>query len=206
MAGDAQAGEFATSRTVPEQNGRVTKASARVSSDVLSARREKLETCYACRSFCANKTALWKHVRDEHGADRRLVCAMPGCGKRFSGPCTSVAHMVHHKETDDVRPLTCELCGRLSGNPGDFWRHMSREHRDAVAAVCSVCRLYTGDEPSSSVGHGSEAGRCSATATGTFSDRTRRDVGCAVCGDRYGNYHEMYWHRMTHGSSTTGHQ
>lgn len=102
------------------------------------------ELCETCNVYYANKMQLWKHVRYMHGADQRLICPKPGCGKRFSTLAMSVAHTAHHRVADE-RPLACELCGRLLSNLRTFERHMTKSHPGAMAAMCGVCHLYAGD-------------------------------------------------------------
>lgn len=166
------------------------------------------EVCETCFVYCANKTELWRHVYDEHGADRRLVCPKPGCGKRFFAVAMSAAHAAHHEQcvTDDVRPLTCELCGHLLQNLQIFRKHMAKMHPDAVGSVCGVCYLFKGDL-SSLVGHVRRRHGDIATVgtSGAVSAGHRRPlpikkvIRCDVCGKRFGNYSNMHKHRPVHG-------
>lgn len=181
------------------------------------------EVCENCYAYCADKAELWRHVRDEHGADRRLVCQKSGCGKRFSAVAMSAAHAAHHRDgrqraaaTDGDRPpLTCELCGRLMGNLTTFRKHMAKTHPGAAAALCGVCYLYTGDVPSLVEHvrrtHGA-TGKPAAAAAAAVAVRTttpdakkrrkpsRHVILCDVCGKQYGNYRNMYRHRAVHGT------
>lgn len=87
----------------PRNNGIRPRDVRRHFASVLNpALREKWETCYACHTYCTNKTALWKH-----GAGRRLVCAMFGC----SFPCRVRAWPARHTVK---RPTACELCAAVS--------------------------------------------------------------------------------------------
>ncbi|VVC43495.1 Zinc finger C2H2-type,Zinc finger, RING/FYVE/PHD-type [Cinara cedri] len=143
---------------VSEQNDSARKTSAYTKRTTETNRPRDLqvpgEVCETCYAYCANKAELWKHVRDKHGADRRLVCPMSGCGRQFLARAMSAAHMAHHRyavqfpNASDDRPLTCELCGLLLRNLSTFRKHMAKMHPDAAAAMCGVCYLYTGDVPS----------------------------------------------------------
>jgi len=157
------------------------------------------EVCELCYAYCAGgKTELWRHVRKEHGSDRRLTCSAPGCGRRFLARFMSAAHSAHHSNND--RPLTCELCGHLSLSLSTFEKHMVKTHPDTRAALCGICYLYKGDVPSLvhhvRRRHGNEIGQDAITAN---SDITRRCIRCNVCGKRYGNNRNMYTHRLVHG-------
>lgn len=159
------------------------------------------EVCETCYAYYANKEELWKHVRNEHSDDQRLVCPMSGCGKQFLSVAMSVAHTEHHKIVQRQMPLTCELCGRLLGNLSTFRKHMAKTHPDAVAAMCGVCYLYTGDVPSL-IDH---VRRRHGVASGTSNGKKRgkhikQVIRCDVCGKQYGNYRNMYKHRAVHGA------
>lgn len=159
------------------------------------------EVCELCYSYCAGgKAELWRHVREEHGADRSLTCPVPGCGRRFFARFMSAAHSAHHHSTSVDRPFTCELCGNLLQNCSTFERHMVKVHPDTRAAMCGVCHLYKGDVPSLvdhvRRRHGDEVGQDAVAGNG---DATRRHIRCDVCGKRYGNNRNMYVHRLVHG-------
>lgn len=164
------------------------------------------EVCEKCFAWCADKQALWRHVRDAHGDDPRLACPAAGCGRRFSSLSASAAHWSHHAVTRaaDRVTYTCELCGRLSANRLAFDKHVAREHPDARAALCGVCGVYAVDVRSLTehvhAEHGariwSEVVACNTAGRGP--ERTRRTIRCDVCGKRYGNNRMMRSHRQVH--------
>lgn len=155
------------------------------------------EVCEMCYVYCVDKMELWRHVRDEHGANEKLACPAPECGRRFFALAMSAAHSAHH--LSDVKPFTCELCGHLLRNRSTFEKHMAKMHPEARVALCGICQLYMGDVPSLvdhvQHRHGTEI-ELDVTCMG---DRTRRCIRCDVCGKRYGNNRNMYAHRRLHG-------
>lgn len=187
------------------------------------------EVCEKCYAYCAGgKTELWRHARDEHGADPNLSCHVPGCGRRFFAAAMCTDHFAHHLDGGDGQrssaddddggdrpPLTCELCGRLSANRSTFAKHVNAAHREAWAAMCGVCYSYEGDVQSL-IDHvqrrhvaemtAAETTTKTATKTATKVDkvqpkrlRSRRTIRCTVCGKRYGNNSTMRAHRRVHG-------
>ncbi|VVC29060.1 Zinc finger C2H2-type,Zinc finger, RING/FYVE/PHD-type [Cinara cedri] len=163
------------------------------------------EMCESCFDYCANKTELWKHVRDKHGDDQRLVCPKSGCGKRFPALAMSAAHAAHHGMMAGDRPWSCELCGHFMASLRAFWNHIVKKHPDAVAATCGVCFLYTGDVPSLIDHvrrvHGSTAnGIAAAGKPLCVEQKIMRGIRCDVCGRRFGNYRNMFNHRPVHGT------
>lgn len=155
------------------------------------------EVCETCYVYCADKMELWRHVRNEHGANEKLVCSAPSCGKRFFALAMSVTHTAHHLSVD--RPFTCELCGHLLRNRSTFDKHMAKVHPKARVALCGICQLYMGDV-SSLVDHVQYRHRAEIEQDVMCTDdRTRRCIRCDVCGKRYGNNRNMYAHRQVHG-------
>jgi len=161
---------------------------------------EVCETC--CAHFAGGKTELWRHARDEHGTVPDLRCPVPGCGRRFFAAAMCADHRAHHR-TDDDRPLTCQLCGRLFGNPMTYDRHVKVAHPEARAAMCGVCHTYEGDVPTLvdhvRRRHGSEIWPETAAAGASDPMASRQSIRCTVCGKRYGNNRNMYAHRRVHG-------
>jgi hypothetical protein len=185
------------------------------------------EVCETCYAHCAGgKTELWRHARDEHGADPDLSCHVPGCGRRFFAAAMCADHSAHHRDggyqrsddddDDDQHhhvagpsgrpPLTCELCGRLSVNRSAYYKHVSVAHPEARAAMCGVCHSYKGDVWSLidhvRSRHVLELDTAETTAVGNGSDTKRvrrRSIRCTVCGKQYGNNRNMLAHRRVHG-------
>lgn len=122
--------------------------------------------CETCFAYFTDDTDLWLHVRREHGKDRKLVCLVPGCGKRFLAREMKTQHLAHHRgvkfvqnTTDDIRrpvpivirPYTCELCGRLSANQKSLDKHTANKHPKARRYACGVCTLLVRDVPTLTV-------------------------------------------------------
>lgn len=179
---------------------------------------EVCETCYA--HFAAGKTELWRHARDEHGADPTLSCHVPGCGRRFFAAAMCADHRAHHcgggvqradhdiEGPNDRPPLTCELCGHLSDDRSKYDRHVKAAHPEAQAAMCGVCHSYEGDVWSliDHVQRRHALEICPETTTETTDSESdpkrphqRSIIRCTVCGKRYGNNRNMYAHRLVHG-------
>ncbi|CAI6348861.1 unnamed protein product [Macrosiphum euphorbiae] len=183
------------------------------------------EVCETCYTHCAaGKTELWRHARDEHGADPRLSCQVPGCGRHFFAAAICADHRAHHLNggggggqhadheiagPSDRPPLTCELCGHLSYNRSKYDRHVSAAHPEALAATCGVCHSYLGDV-SSLIDHVQSVHALEICPDLSATEKTldsgsdpklshRRSIRCPVCGKRYGNNRNMYAHRRVHG-------
>lgn len=188
------------------------------------------EVCEKCYAYCAGgKTELWRHARDEHGADPNLSCHVPGCGRRFFAAAMCTDHFAHHLDSGDGSgqrssadddggghddgdrpPLTCELCGRLSANRSTYAKHVNAAHPEAWAAMCGVCYSYEGDVRSL-IDHVQRRHVVEMTASETTTTTTkvgkfqpkrlrrRRTIRCTVCGKRYGNNSTMRAHRRVHG-------
>ncbi|XP_060836375.1 zinc finger protein 771-like [Rhopalosiphum padi] len=167
------------------------------------------EVCETCYTHCAGgKTELWRHARDEHGADPNLSCHVPGCGRRFFAAAMCADHRAHHHIAGPSGrpPLTCELCGRLSVNRSAYYKHVNAAHPEARAAMCGVCHSYEGDVWSL-IDHVRRrhvlelvTAETTAASNGSYPKRAhRRSIRCTVCGKRYGNNHNMNAHRRVHG-------
>ncbi|KAL4119860.1 hypothetical protein QTP88_012623 [Uroleucon formosanum] len=175
------------------------------------------EVCETCYTHCAaGKTELWRHARDEHGADPNLSCQVSDCGRRFFSAAMCTDHCAHHRKCADHEiagpnnrpPLTCELCGHLSNNRSKYHRHVSAAHPEALAATCGVCYSYLGDVLSliDHVQRRHALEICPDASAEKTSDGVsdpnrlhRRSIRCTVCGKQYGNNRNMQAHRRVHG-------
>lgn len=115
--------------------------------------------CERCFAYFANDTELWRHMRLEHRrANDGLECPAPGCGKRFLARALCTAHLAHHNGVVMLpaekgggpvpavsRPLTCELCGRLSANVNALKKHTINRHPESQDFMCGVCALLMHD-------------------------------------------------------------
>lgn len=108
-----------------------------------------------------------------------------------SGACPS-AEVATEQRYQPVSDNVCEICDAYCTDKTELFKYTRDEH---------------GVSESLDVATGTSATVGTSTATGTISARiqqrvkqVRHDIRCDVCGKRYGNYKNMYKHRVVHGT------
>ncbi|XP_078463874.1 uncharacterized protein LOC144728362 isoform X5 [Lampetra planeri] len=91
-------------------------------------------TQLGCEKVYRVKEYLTNHVKAVHG-DRKLVCGMQGCGKRFVLPRHLKKHQLLHS---DERNFVCETCGASFKSKKNLLIHL-RIHTGEKPLQCELC-------------------------------------------------------------------
>jgi len=60
-----------------------------------------------------------------HRYESHFVCRYQNCDKKFNKSSSLIAHYMRHK---NLRPFTCDLCGRAFTQSGTLRRHKKGVH------------------------------------------------------------------------------
>lgn len=78
-------------------------------------------TFKGCNKKYTRPCLLEQHIRS-HTNERRFKCAIDGCGKPFLRPCHLKVHSWTHS---DIKPRTCDHCGRGFTTSQQLSRHLA---------------------------------------------------------------------------------
>ncbi|KAK6641211.1 hypothetical protein RUM44_012920 [Polyplax serrata] len=108
----------------------------------------KRPICTICNKNFANKTSLYRHVRNhikegvvsEMETSELLGIICEKCGRTFSNLTSLTKHKKSHRTGKENTALKCDICGREFYRQSSFDRHKSA-HLNPKYFDCNVCKL-----------------------------------------------------------------